>query len=143
MTSGDRSVGGENQTCRRECPSLLERQMLSFHQANHALYAQKHGMPFVHVVNRGLEPGSFQRAIASDAQHDFLEAHFQVATIKLIGDFPVLRTVAGQVGVQEEQLQATDSDGPNLGNNRTVGSSTWTRTSGSSFMGKVWKLLSS
>src|SRR5216110_1367170 len=67
-----------------------------------AFEREERRVPFVHVkyVRRDAQRG--QRFDAADPEDDFLtHPHFEVATIKLGGDPPVLGTVFSNIGIEK------------------------------------------
>ena len=143
MTGGDGGVGGKNQTGRGEGVRFLKGEFLVPSGAPLAP-AQERGVSLVHVVDRGLESSGFQSAIATDPQNDLLlEPHLEVAAIKLVGNFAVLRRIVGKVGIQQKQSEPADVHRHTCASTVPSGSSTATRMSGTSLIGRVWKSLSS
>ena len=83
-----------------------------------AFEREERRVPFVHVkyVRRDAQRG--QRFDAADPEHDFLtHPHFEVATIKLGGDPPVLGTVFSNIGIEKINAYAANAEFPKLGEN--------------------------
>ena len=55
--------------------------------------AKKRGVPFIHVVDRGLQADRLQGAVAADPQQDLLpDSHLAVSAVQLVGDAAVFRS---------------------------------------------------
>ena len=122
MPGGDRSVGREDQAGGGERFCLLERDVPRLHQAQYALQAEKGGMALIHVINRGFQPHRFESAIAANAEKNFLlEPHFEIATVKLIGNLAVFRRILRRIRVEQKQLQAPYRGRPDLRRHRSMG----------------------
>src|SRR5947207_604188 len=72
--------------------------------------------PLVCRLRRNAQRG--QRFDAADPEDDFLtHPHFEVATIKLGGDPPVLGTVFSNIGIEKINAYAANAEFPKLGEN--------------------------
>ena len=73
-------------------------------------------MALVHVIHRRLQAQRFQRAISADAEQNLLlQAHLQIAAVKLVGDVAILRAVGRQIGIQQIERTRPTRDPPDLG----------------------------
>jgi hypothetical protein len=79
-------------------------------------------MAFVHVKDGGAKAQSFESANAADAEKNFLlDAHFQVTAVELRGNGAVLRTIGGEIGIEEIELNAADGGAPNACGDCAIG----------------------
>ena len=119
VAGGHRRVGGEHHfashAARRRSklrPSSSMRQRMASSTANAAV-------AFVHVQHPGGDPHGPQRAIAADAQQQFLpDAHAPVAAVEPRSQLAVLRRVAVHVGVEQQKVAAPHLHAPDFGEDR-------------------------
>jgi hypothetical protein len=79
-------------------------------------------MAFVHVIDGGAKAESVEGANAADAEKDFLlDAHVEVTAVELGGDGAVLRTISGEIGIEEIELNAADGGAPDAGSDFAIG----------------------
>jgi hypothetical protein len=79
-------------------------------------------MTFVHVIDGGAKAQSFEGANAANAKKEFLlDAHVQVTAVELRGDGAVPRTIGGEIGIEEIELNAADSGAPNACSDCAIG----------------------
>ena len=72
MARCDRSVSREHETCRGKYFCFLEGQLSGLHEANYAFQAEESGVPFIHVINRGIQPDRLKSSIASNAEKNLV-----------------------------------------------------------------------
>src|SRR3954469_19840304 len=78
-------------------------------------------MSFVHVEHVRLNPERGESFHAADSEHDFLaHTHLEIAAVKLCGDASVLRVVLRNVRVEQIDVDATDAQFPNPGENFSI-----------------------
>jgi hypothetical protein len=115
MSCRDESVRGKHQAGRGQNARFGKGKSCCFHQAKDVLNRQKRGVAFVHVMHRWPHTESFQCAVASDPEKDFLaHAHLQVAAIKLRGNFSVFGPVGWKIRIEQVELNPAHVHLPDL-----------------------------
>ena len=72
-------------------------------------------MSFIHVKNFRINAERGQGLDAANPEHQLLpHPHFEIATVKLGGDEPILGIVFGNVGIEKIKSDATDVQLPNF-----------------------------
>jgi hypothetical protein len=114
VARGDRRVRREH---RRRRDRLARRSIgqAALDALAHQLDREKRGVALVHVPHRRRETERAQHLDAADAeQHFLLQPHLAVAAVQLVRDRPVRLRVVGDVGVEQEHLDAPDGRAPDL-----------------------------
>src|SRR3954451_2743248 len=78
-------------------------------------------MSFVHVEHVRLDAERGESFHAADSEHDFLaHTHLEIAAVKLCCDASVLRVVLRNVRVEQIDVDPTDAQFPNPGENFSI-----------------------
>ena len=119
VTGGHRRVRGEDGLAGDFAQGVVEPHAVVVHPlANHFQRAER-AVPFVEVIDAGRDAQGPQRLHAADAQHQLLaNAGPLVAAIQPARQLAVLRAVAFDVAVEQEQPHAADLHHPHLGEQR-------------------------
>ena len=78
-------------------------------------------MPFVDMPRSWLHAQLAQHTNTANAQHHFLlDAHFAIATVKLVGDVAIGFAVVGEIGIEEIQNHMASAGVPDLCEHRAA-----------------------
>ena len=122
-----RVVAGGHRRVRREhgrpahfLERAIERAALVDELAD-ALEDDEAGVAFVQVVDRRVQPQGAQDADAADAEDDLLlDTRLAVAAVESRGELPVPRRVLLEIGVEQEQLRASELHAPHRDENGPI-----------------------
>ena len=108
-----RRVGGEDDLRRDAADRFGRLDALGLHPLPHQLERRERAVPFVEMHDAGRDAERRERAHAADAEQQFLaDAHAAVAAVEARGQLAVLRAVALDVRIEQQQRVAADGELP-------------------------------
>ncbi len=111
-------VRGEDDLAGDLASGLVEGDALFVHAIPNGLEDCEAAVAFVEVKDTGGDAQGVECAETTYSEEEFLaDASAAVAAVEARGKFEILGGVAGDVGVQEQEVAATDFDSPDLGAN--------------------------
>ncbi len=114
----DGRVGGEDDFAWNLAGSGVEVEPFFFHARADGLKDGEAAVAFVEMQDAGRDAHGLERAESANAEKQFLaNAGAGVAAVEARSGVEVLRGVAGNVGVEQEEIAAADLDLPDLGAN--------------------------
>ena len=118
VAGGDGRVGGEDDFAGNLAGGGVEVEAFFFHAGADGFEDGEAAVAFVEMENAGRDAHGLERAEAADAEQQLLaDAGAGVAAVEARGGLAVFRGVAGDVGVEQEEIAAADLDLPDLGAN--------------------------
>src|ERR1035438_7263795 len=121
MTRGHGGMGGEDHLPWNLAGGGVEVDASFHHAVANGLEDGEAAVTLVEMENSGRDAHGFEGAEATNAEQQLLtDARARVAAIESGGGIEVFRGVAGNVGVEQEQVDPADFDPPDLGANRTA-----------------------
>ncbi len=116
MACGHRSVSCKNEARRGHIARFGEGEIVLFREPANPFHREERGVALVHVIDRRLQAQRLQRAMPADAEQDFLlQAHLQIAAVKLIGDIAIVLAIGGHIRIEKVEIDAADANLPDSG----------------------------
>ena len=115
VSGGNGRVGREDQRRPQHLAGGREIEAVLFHEHPGALKPHQKRMPFVHVIDHGIDPEGLQGLHPPDAEDDLLpQSVLHIAGVESAGDVPVFRVIFFQVGVEQVERNPPDLASPDL-----------------------------
>ena len=116
VAGGDGCVGGEDDLARDLAGGLVEGDAFFDHAIADGLEDCEAAVALVEVKDPGGDAHGLECAEAADAEEELLtDAGAAVAAVEARGELEIFGGVAGDVGVEEQEIAAADFDSPHLG----------------------------
>ena len=122
VTGGDGSVDGVEAGSAYQFEGYVEVKVLLLHVVDQALEVEQRGVPFVAVVELGIDAELLEHQDAADTEKILLlDTVLPVAAVELVGDRAVELGVHLKVGIHEVEVHAAHVHAPYMAVNRASG----------------------
>ena len=118
VAGGNGRMGGEDDFAGNLAGGGVEVEPFFFHAGADGLKNGEAAVAFIEMQHAGRDAHGLERAEPANAEEKFLaNAGARVAAVEARSGFEIFGGVAGNVGVEEEEIAAADLDLPDLGTN--------------------------